>query len=118
MWRQVVAVGAVMISAGLAQAADKAMPPEVARAWAKTGLPQSSMSMVIEEVGGDRLAGVNAAEFKNPASVMKLVTTWAALSELGPTLSGARRCLSMRTRPSEVTGFCRGRCICAPRVTP
>lgn len=67
-----------------AQAADKAMPAEIAQAWSKTGLPQSSLSMVIEEVQGDRLAGVNAAEFKNPASVMKLVTTWAALSELGP----------------------------------
>lgn len=74
----------VTLLGGGVQAADKAMPAEVARAWAKTGLPQSAMSMVIEEVQGERLAGVNAAEFKNPASVMKLVTTWAALSELGP----------------------------------
>lgn len=73
-----------MLLIGVAQAADKPMPAEVAKAWAKTGLPQSAMSMVIEEVQGERLAGVNAAEFKNPASVMKLVTTWAALSELGP----------------------------------
>lgn len=74
---------AVLLS-GVAQAADKPMPPEVAKAWARTGLPQSAMSMVIEEVQGQRLAGVNTTEFKNPASVMKLVTTWAALSELGP----------------------------------
>ena len=84
MLRHVMAITLLMVSGGLVQAADKAMPAEVARAWAKTGLPQSVMSMVIEEVGGNRLAGVNAAEFKNPASVMKLVTTWAALSELGP----------------------------------
>lgn len=84
MWRQVMASMIMVASAGMAQAADKAMPAEVARAWAKTGLPKSAMSMVIEEVGGSRLAGVNAAAFKNPASVMKLVTTWAALSELGP----------------------------------
>lgn len=84
MLRQVMAILLVMVSTSVAQAADKAMPAEVARAWAKTGLPQSAMSMVIEEVGGKRLAGVNAAAFKNPASVMKLVTTWAALSELGP----------------------------------
>lgn len=81
-----VTLGATLVTllGGLAQAADKAMPAEVARAWAKTGLPQSAMSMVIEEVQGERLAAVNPAEFKNPASVMKLVTTWAALSELGP----------------------------------
>lgn len=69
---------------GMAHASDKPMPAEVARAWSKTGLPDSAISMVIEEVQGTRLASVNGAEFKNPASVMKLVTTWAALSELGP----------------------------------
>jgi len=67
-----------------AQAAEKRMPPEVARAWSKTGLPESSLSMVIEEVQGPRLAAVGSTTPKNPASVMKMVTTWAALSELGP----------------------------------
>ncbi|UOD51110.1 D-alanyl-D-alanine carboxypeptidase/D-alanyl-D-alanine endopeptidase [Orrella daihaiensis] len=75
---------AAALFGGAAGAADKPMPPEVARAWSATGLPSSALSMVIEEVQGDRLAAVNGAEFKNPASVMKLVTTWAALSELGP----------------------------------
>ncbi len=72
------------VSGGLAFAADVQMPAEVAKAWAQTGLPQSAMSMVIEQVQGPRLAAVNGAELKNPASVMKLVTTWAALRELGP----------------------------------
>jgi serine-type D-Ala-D-Ala carboxypeptidase/endopeptidase (penicillin-binding protein 4) len=84
MLRQAFAFTLMTLFSGLVQAADVAMPGNVAKAWAATGLPQSSLSMVIEEVQGKRLAGVNAAEFKNPASVMKLVTTWAALSELGP----------------------------------
>jgi D-alanyl-D-alanine carboxypeptidase/D-alanyl-D-alanine-endopeptidase (penicillin-binding protein 4) len=62
----------------------QSLPPEVSRAWGKTGLPDSSISMVIEEVGGARLAAFGAGDHKNPASVMKLLTTWSALSELGP----------------------------------
>lgn len=84
MLRQALAIASVALAGSLAQAADKPMPAEVAKAWAGSGLPESSLSLVIEEVQGTRLAGVNAAEFKNPASVMKLVTTWGALSELGP----------------------------------
>ena len=60
------------------------MPNEVQRAWQKTGLPASALSMVIEEVNGDRISAVGSGELKNPASVMKLLTTWTALSELGP----------------------------------
>lgn len=62
----------------------QSLPPEVSGAWSKTGLPNSSLSMVIEEVAGPRLAAVGAGDLKNPASVMKLLTTWTALSELGP----------------------------------
>ncbi len=62
----------------------QSLPPEVSRAWGKTGLPDSSLSMIIEEVDGERLAAFGAGNFKNPASVMKLLTTWSALSELGP----------------------------------
>lgn len=66
------------------QAFGQSLPPELSRAWSQTGLPDSSLSMVIEEVDGARLAGVGAGDIKNPASVMKLLTTWVALSELGP----------------------------------
>jgi D-alanyl-D-alanine carboxypeptidase/D-alanyl-D-alanine-endopeptidase (penicillin-binding protein 4) len=67
----------------LAQAQD-AMPPELARAWTASGLPGSSLSVVVQELGGPRVLAINADAPRNPASVMKLVTTWAALSELGP----------------------------------
>ena len=60
------------------------MPPELARAWAKTKLPESSLSLVVQEVGGSRLMAVAPDTLRNPASVMKLVTTYAALSRLGP----------------------------------
>jgi len=64
--------------------AQEGMPAELARAWKASGLPENSLSLVVQELGGPRLVSINADEPRNPASVMKLVTTWAALSELGP----------------------------------
>src|SRR5690606_16322446 len=60
------------------------LPDELSRAWKASGLPSSALSVVVQELGGHRIVAVNAQEPRNPASVMKLVTTWAALSELGP----------------------------------
>lgn len=77
-------VGAAMTVAATGALAQQSLPPEVASAWRKTGLPDSALSVVIEKVQGPRIAGLNGSQPRNPASVMKLVTTWAALSELGP----------------------------------
>ncbi len=62
----------------------QSLPPEVQKAWRATRLPDSALSMSVHELGGQRLASVNASTPRNPASVMKTVTTWAALSGLGP----------------------------------
>src|SRR5690606_6461332 len=62
----------------------QSLPPEVQQAWRATRLPDASLSLVVHELGGGRLASVNATAARNPASVMKMVTTWAALSGLGP----------------------------------
>src|SRR3546814_10352893 len=59
------------------------LPNELARAWKASGLPGASLSLVVQELGGQRMVAINANEPRNPASVMKLVTTWSALSELG-----------------------------------
>jgi D-alanyl-D-alanine carboxypeptidase/D-alanyl-D-alanine-endopeptidase (penicillin-binding protein 4) len=61
------------------------LPREVARALRAAGIPQSSVAAVVQEVSAGRpLLAVNAAETRNPASVMKLITTYAALELLGP----------------------------------
>ncbi|WP_246013176.1 D-alanyl-D-alanine carboxypeptidase/D-alanyl-D-alanine endopeptidase [Pigmentiphaga humi] len=62
----------------------QALPPDLAAAWAATGLPESALSLVVERMDGTRLLAVNAGQPRNPASVMKLVTTFAALDSLGP----------------------------------
>ncbi len=61
-----------------AAAAD--LPKPVAQALRAAGIPQSSVGAVVQEVGAPRpWLAVNARESLNPASVMKLVTTYAAL---------------------------------------
>ena len=69
---------------GLQVQAQGALPPELAQAWAKTKLPESSLSVLVQEVGGPRLFAISPETPRNPASVMKLVTTYAAISRLGP----------------------------------
>jgi D-alanyl-D-alanine carboxypeptidase/D-alanyl-D-alanine-endopeptidase (penicillin-binding protein 4) len=82
--RQWLAGGLLALSAGAAFAQVQGLPPDVIKAWKATKLPDSSLSLVVQELGGPRMVALNAKEPRNPASVMKLVTTWAALSELGP----------------------------------
>jgi len=60
------------------------LPPDLETVWRAAKLPDESLSLVVQEIGGPRLLAINADAPRNPASVMKLVTTWAALSELGP----------------------------------
>ena len=74
---------ALLLSASPA-GAQSAMPAQLAGAWAQSKLPESSLSLVIQEIGGPRLVDINGTQPRNPASVMKLVTTYAAISQLGP----------------------------------
>ena len=61
------------------------LPPEVAKALAAARIPQSAVAIVVQEVGASRPAlSLNENAPMNPASVMKLVTTYAALEQLGP----------------------------------
>jgi D-alanyl-D-alanine carboxypeptidase/D-alanyl-D-alanine-endopeptidase (penicillin-binding protein 4) len=69
---------------GLAPVSTNGLPNELASAWRASKLPGASLSLVVQELGGQRLLSINAKEPRNPASVMKLVTTWSALSSLGP----------------------------------
>lgn len=68
-----------------AQPARAGLPPPVAQAFAAAGIPLASVAVVVSEVGQPRPLFAHAADrAMNPASVMKLVTTFAALELLGP----------------------------------
>lgn len=71
--------------APIAGARDLSLPAAVTQALANANIPLTSIGVVVQEVGVAKpTLGVNAARPLNPASVMKLVTTYAALELLGP----------------------------------
>jgi D-alanyl-D-alanine carboxypeptidase/D-alanyl-D-alanine-endopeptidase (penicillin-binding protein 4) len=65
-----------------------ALPPAVAQALQSANLPPQALAVVVQEMGnGPTRLSLNAAQPMNPASVMKLATTAAALDLLGPAWS-------------------------------
>ena len=77
---------ALLISAATAFAAPDALPTPVATALVRAKVPRDAFVAAVQEVGGaapPRLAW-QAEQAMNPASLMKLLTTFAALDLLGP----------------------------------
>ncbi|HPA88734.1 MAG TPA: D-alanyl-D-alanine carboxypeptidase/D-alanyl-D-alanine-endopeptidase [Quisquiliibacterium sp.] len=79
----VVALGVLLATATAARAASEG-PPWAA--WlAESGLaPGQVGALVVPVEGGEPLTALNAAQAFNPASTMKLLTSYASLSMLGP----------------------------------
>lgn len=77
---------AMMLLAVLAATAVRAQLPEpVARALAQAGIPESAAGIYVHETGAERpLLASGADRPLNPASTIKLVTTYAGLELLGP----------------------------------
>jgi len=70
---------------GACAASARDLPEPVREALARAGVPASAASVVVEPVGaGPVLVSHAARTARNPASVMKLLTTFAALDLLGP----------------------------------
>ncbi|MCX8018491.1 MAG: D-alanyl-D-alanine carboxypeptidase, partial [Rhodocyclaceae bacterium] len=68
--------------------ASSALPPAVAAALKSAGIAPEASAWVVQAVDAARpQLAVNAQQPMNPASLMKLVTTLAALETLGPTAS-------------------------------
>ena len=76
------------IGAGLAAAAaagSPPLPPRVEQVLHSQGLPSSAVSIVVRDaVTGESYLELNAREPRSPASTIKVLTTFAALDQLGP----------------------------------
>ncbi len=68
-----------------AAAQQSVLPVPVAKALAQSAIPESAAAFYVHEIGAERpLVAVGAERAMNPASVIKLLTTYAALELLGP----------------------------------
>ncbi|MEO8676991.1 MAG: D-alanyl-D-alanine carboxypeptidase, partial [Casimicrobiaceae bacterium] len=69
----------------LSGAAHALLPPPIAKAFKDAGVPPDGVTLVVQETGTVQpLLAHGPTKPMNPASVMKLVTTFAALELLGP----------------------------------
>ena len=83
--RSLAALAAATLAALVAGSACAALPPAVARAFLDEGIPLNAVGLYVREIGAaSPLASHQATRPMNPASTMKLVTTFAALELLGP----------------------------------
>src|SRR3989344_143434 len=81
-------VGAVDTAQAQAAAPATPLPPEIEAALARARLPREALSVMVVDAQGGKTSPARLAHRAqlpvNPASVMKLVTTYAALEQLGP----------------------------------
>ena len=70
----------------LAQVKTQPLPDSVATALRAASIPPAASAIVVRPLSGSGVSiGVNDGVAMNPASTMKLVTTYVALNQLGPT---------------------------------
>ncbi|MDB5796932.1 MAG: dacB [Paucimonas sp.] len=93
-----------LVAGGLPVAAiGQGLPEHVAQAYARAGITRQSVGVVVQEVSAQSaLVQANADLPFNPASLMKLVTTGAALELLGPTFSWQTRAYTSGSQAGDV----------------
>lgn len=79
-------IGALSSLVGYApEASAQALPTALSNAFRANGLPTQDVGAIVMPLeGGKPLLALNADVPMNPASTMKILTTYAALTELGP----------------------------------
>lgn len=66
------------------------LPPAIAQALQQAGIPETSVGIYVQDASAERpLLAIGAERALNPASTIKLLTTFAALDQLGPAYTWA-----------------------------
>ena len=74
-----------LLSASTSASANE-LPPTVKQKLQQSGIPLQAVGVYVQEIGTAKpTLAFNADQAMNPASVMKLLTTYAGLDLLGPT---------------------------------
>lgn len=90
LFQQLIAYAMLLLSpsAFVYAGTSKPLPTTVTQALAQAGVPLSAATIIVQEVQtpptNPPVMALNAQRAFNPASVMKLLTTYAALDRLGP----------------------------------
>ncbi len=78
----------ILVPTGLsvpAESAESQLPRPLLESLHRAGVPLSAVSLLVQPLDGSRpLISLNPEVARNPASVIKLITTYTALSTLGP----------------------------------
>ena len=83
--RFLVLIGLLCTTAVHAQSRVERPPAAVSQALVQAGIPESAIGVIVQEVGAEQpVLAVGETRALNPASTMKLLTTFVALDQLGP----------------------------------
>lgn len=87
-------LGTVWLGTALA-AGPEPLPTAVLQSLATERIPPTAVSILVRDVGtGETLLALNSGAPRSPASTIKVVTTYAALDELGPNYVWTTRALA------------------------
>jgi serine-type D-Ala-D-Ala carboxypeptidase/endopeptidase (penicillin-binding protein 4) len=76
----------------LTHARDSQLPPAVQRVMSRVGIPARNVSIYVRDAGTNEVVlEVNDNQPRSPASVIKVLTTYAALDTLGPSYTWKTR---------------------------
>ncbi|MEC9375535.1 MAG: D-alanyl-D-alanine carboxypeptidase/D-alanyl-D-alanine-endopeptidase [Pseudomonadota bacterium] len=76
----------LLISLFISTASFATLPPTLEAVVKRYKIPLNEVSIIVQEVSDSKaLLAFNPSQPRNPASTIKLLTTWAALEHLGPT---------------------------------
>ena len=87
----------------VAQGGRSQLPQPVAQALAQAGIPEASVGIYVQDAGAEQpLIAVGDERALNPASTIKLLTTFAALDQLGPAYKWTTEIYSNGTLQGDV----------------